>query len=66
MHPTAMKRDLHKIDWADVAARARDEFGYEPITRVSDRLRMTLMVTSGALRPGDTDGLRFGQPPQGV
>jgi hypothetical protein len=63
MHPTASTRELHNIDWADVAAKARAELGDESVARFSDRLRMTLMVTAGALRPGDTEDFRFGQPP---
>ncbi len=62
MLPTVTIRELHKIDWADVAAKARAEHGYESVARISDRLRMTLMVTAGAFRPGDTDDFRFGQP----
>lgn len=53
----------HKIDWADVAAKVSAELGYESVARFSDRLRMTLMVTTGALRPDDTQDLPFGQPP---
>ena len=64
MDPTVNSRGLHKIDWADVAAKARAEHGYESVARVSDRLRMTLMVTASAFRPGDSEDLRFGQPPR--
>jgi hypothetical protein len=66
MHPTVSTRELHNIDWADVAAKARAELGDESVARFSDRLRMTLMVTAGALRPGDTEDFRFGQPPPGA
>ncbi len=62
MHPTVTSRELHNIDWAHVAAKARAELGYEPVARFSDRLRMILMVTAGALRPGDSDDLRFERP----
>jgi hypothetical protein len=64
--PTVNNRDLYHIDWAEVAARARAELGDEPVTNFSDRLRMTMMVTAGGLRPGDTEGVRFGGPPPGA
>jgi len=60
--PMAKTHDPHHVDWAEVAARARAALGDESVTRVSDRLRMTMMATAGALRPGDTAGLRFGTP----
>ena len=63
---TVHNRDPDHIDWAKVAARARADLGDEPVAHFSDRLRMTMMVTAGALRPGDTEGLRFGEPPPGA
>ncbi len=54
------------IDWAEVAARARADLGDEPVARFSDRFRMIVMVSADALRPGDTEGLRFGEPTPGA
>ncbi len=56
----------YDIDWADVAARARADLGDEQIARFSDRLRKAAIVTVGALRPGATEGVRFGEPPTAV
>ncbi len=56
-------RDLHKIDWVAVAARARADLGDEPVARFSERLRVTMMATAATLYPRDTEGLRFGEPP---
>jgi len=64
--PIVNNRDPYHIDWAEVAARARAELGDEPVAEFSDRLRMTMMVTAGTLRPGDSEGLRFGEPPPGA
>ena len=63
MHPTETPNDSHKIDWAAIAARAKADLGDEPVERFSDGFRMVVMVTAGALRPGNTEGLRFGEPP---
>jgi len=60
---TSRRRDPYDIDWAKVAARARAELGDERVARFSERLRMTMMVTAGALRPGDTEDLRYGERP---
>ena len=57
--PTVTTLNPHDIDWAEVAARARADLGDEPVARFSDRFRMIVMVTAEALRPGDTEGLRF-------
>jgi hypothetical protein len=59
-------RDPYQIDWAEVAARARAELGDEPVAHFSDRLRMTMMAAASGLRPGDSEGLRFGDPPPGA
>jgi hypothetical protein len=64
--PTVNHSDPYHIDWAEVAARARAELGDEPVAHFSDRLRMTMMATAGGLRSGDTEGLRFGDPPLGA
>ncbi len=63
MHPTVTPSHLQKINWAAVAARAKADLGDEPVERFSDRFRMIVMVTAGALHPGNTEGLRFGEPP---
>ena len=64
--PMAKTHDPYHVDWAEVAARARAALGDESVTRVSDRLRMTMMATAGALRPGDTAGRPFGTPAPGA
>ncbi len=69
VHSLSVNRRPHRlsdIDWAEVAARAKADLGDEPVERFSDRLRMTMMVAADTLRPGDTEGLRFGQSPQGA
>ena len=63
MHPNATTRDLRKIDWAAVAARARADLGDECVAYFSERLRATMMATAATFRPRDL-GLRFGEPPQ--
>jgi hypothetical protein len=50
--------DPYDIDWATVAARARDELGDEPVARFSNHLRMTMMAIADALLTGEAEGLR--------
>ena len=64
--PTMPPLNPRDIDWAEVAARARADLGDEPVARFSDRFRMIVMVTADALRPGDTERLRFGEPTPGA
>ena len=59
------------IDWGEVAARAKADIGDEPVARFSDRLRKAMNVTTdtfrpGAFQPGNSESLRFGQPPPGA
>jgi hypothetical protein len=56
----------HDIDWPRIAAMAKADLGDEPVERFSDRLRMIVMVTADALRPGDSEGLRSGEPTPGA
>jgi transposase len=68
---TSRRHHTYDIDWAEVAARARAELGDERVTHFSDRLRKAMNVTAdtfrpGAFQPGDTEGLRFEQPPPGA
>ncbi len=64
--PPVTTQNPYDINWAEVAARAKADLGDEQITRFSDRFRMIVMVAADALRPGDTEGLRFGEPTLGA
>ncbi len=55
-------RDLHNIDWAAVAARARADLGDERVAHFSERLRTTMTATAAKLRRGDGWGNQFGDP----
>ena len=55
-------RDLHNIDWAAVAARARADLGDERVAYFSERLRTTMTATAAKLRRGEGWGNRFGDP----
>ena len=55
-------RDLHNIDWAAVAARARADLGNELVAHFSERLRTTMSTYAAQLRPADGRGCRFGDP----
>ena len=55
-------RDLHNIDWAAVAARARADLGNERVAHFSERLRTTMTAAATQLRRGDGWGHRFGDP----
>ena len=59
--PTVSPKDTNKIDWADVAARARAELGDEPVQDFSHRLRTAMKVIEDPARPGDTLRARFGE-----
>lgn len=48
---------------AVITARAKADLGHESVERFSDLFRMIVMVSADALRSGDTEVLRFGQPP---
>jgi len=60
--PTVTTRDLHNIDWAAVAARARADLGNELVAHVSERLRTTMTAYAAQVRPGDGWSRRFGDP----
>lgn len=62
MNRTVTTGELHKIDWAAVAARARANLGEEGVARISDRLRKTMMLT-GMSDPRDSEQPGFDQPP---
>jgi hypothetical protein len=53
-------RDLHNIDWAAVAARARADLGNELVAHFSERLRTTMTAYVAQLRRADGLGRRFG------
>ena len=55
-------RDLHNIDWAAVAARARADIGNELVAHFSERLRTTMTAYAAQLRPVAGWGRRFGDP----
>jgi hypothetical protein len=56
----------YDIDWAGVAAKARADLGDESIARFSDRFRMIVMNAADALRPVESEGIRFGEPLSGT
>jgi hypothetical protein len=53
-------KDLHNIDWAAVAARARADLGNELVAHFSERLRTTMIAYGAQLRPAEGWGRRFG------
>jgi hypothetical protein len=59
--------DLQNIDWAEVAARARADLGDERVARFSERLRTTMMLVEGSVRPPGRESPPFGSmPPLGA
>jgi hypothetical protein len=60
--PSVTTPDLHNIDWAAVAARARADLGDEGVAHFSERLRTTIIATAAKLRLGEGWGNRFGDP----
>ncbi len=60
--PSVTTPDLHNIDWAAVAARARADLGDERVAHFSEHLRTTIIATAAKLRLGEGWGNRFGDP----
>lgn len=55
-HSTVSPADIQRIDWADVAARARADVGDEEVERVSERVR--ILVLAASVRRGNSEGFR--------
>lgn len=58
MHPTVRTVDLHNINWAEVATRARADLGDERVERASARLRMAMLAIADSARPISAWGRR--------